>query len=1230
MATAAWYHRDISRVCAEDLLARAGRDGSFLVRDSESVPGAYALCLLFQRHVHTYRILPDPEGLLAVQTSQGVQTNCFRTLGDLVLGYQQPHKGLVTPLLYPVGRETEPGDESSDDEKPGVTWTSGPGPPPANTVPPQGTSVTPGLHLLLLQRLQEITVPSMANELVGLLSEYLRSELPQDLEGLRKGGTGLRNLQRTLGTACESLHSEIDLTLSSLETLAKVFDHPACPLTSLKTQSMGKGTEVDMESLVCKISALCSLLSSLEKRVLKALQDAVANHNLAAQPAPPPEPTPAVKTSARPVPVHSFQVKIVHYGRQTVSVDVDNGVLLFDKKSGAFGVETLSQDRILQLVKFQSSPARLRMIVDSHRNVPRELLFESTRKRDAFCLLLQLMKTRHSKLSEPDLISVFVGSWNMGGSPPPRSLQSWVTCQGLGRVLDETVAALPHDVYALGTQESTQGEREWAEQIKATLRSVTHIDFKLVALQSLWNIRLAVFVKPEHESRISHVNVANVKTGLANTLGNKGAVGVSFLFNGTSFGFVNCHLTSGSEKILRRNQNFQDILRLLSLGDRQLSAFDISLRFTHLFWCGDLNYRLDLDVQDILRHVSKREFSDLMCADQLTRERHKRKAFLNFNEEQILFPPTYRYERGSRDCYLWQKYKTTGVRVNVPSWCDRVLWKSYPQTHIHCTSYGCTDDIITSDHSPVFATFQVGVTSQFISKTDPGSSAEKAWIELEGIEAIVKTSSKAKFFIEFHSYCFEEFRRSSENDSQSCEVPGFLKLGWSSKQMPKLIPIVSDLECLQDQHLLLSIKSCDGFESYGECCVALRSLIGNAAEQFETFLTHRGEEMGSIRGRVRVHVPRDRRRTREKTYEWFCFEKEEKASVKAHLSPPTTRAPTARVAVAPPPTSAPSSYTNPAYFIFEGVPVLRRAQEAPAPRRDPSVVWAKDSVLQLPRLLGRGQDAKAPRRSDFTEIEIPGCLPQFHSSNERHPHPQPQPQPGSSYQLFPAQDKPPMIHSPGGSPNSSLQSRERAPCRDAHRDQRSVYQNPPVLARETARLYKETSRKDRPRIHQDRPLSVRKGPPLYPYVSTRVPHCEPVNPWLLEPSQVGPPGDNSLTALQIAKSLSEVDFLPVDRKLSGRQNVISRQRDLGYDLAVTTERAYCWEKEVSVLHGAPETVRELLCTLGLQRYTLGLSLSGWDDLDYFSGITEEDLQAAGVTNPSHRRRILENLPRIWD
>lgn len=30
-------------------------------------------------------------------------------------------------------------------------------------------------------------------------------------------------------------------------------------------------------------------------------------------------------------------------------------------------------------------------------------------------------------------------------------------------------------------------------------------------------------------------------------------------------------------------------------------------------------------------------------------------------EGDISFPPTYRYERGSRDSYMWQKFKPTGV-----------------------------------------------------------------------------------------------------------------------------------------------------------------------------------------------------------------------------------------------------------------------------------------------------------------------------------------------------------------------------------------------------------------------------------------------------------------------------------------------------------------------------------------------------------------------------------------
>lgn len=67
----------------------------------------------------------------------------------------------------------------------------------------------------------------------------------------------------------------------------------------------------------------CNTANYLLIKVLKALQDAVTNHNLAVQPSPPPpEPTSiivtSVKNQARQLPVHSFQVN--HAEKVTVYI----------------------------------------------------------------------------------------------------------------------------------------------------------------------------------------------------------------------------------------------------------------------------------------------------------------------------------------------------------------------------------------------------------------------------------------------------------------------------------------------------------------------------------------------------------------------------------------------------------------------------------------------------------------------------------------------------------------------------------------------------------------------------------------------------------------------------------------------------------------------------------------------------------------------------------------------
>uniref|UniRef100_A0A8C4R8Z8 phosphatidylinositol-3,4,5-trisphosphate 5-phosphatase n=1 Tax=Eptatretus burgeri TaxID=7764 RepID=A0A8C4R8Z8_EPTBU len=856
-----------------------------------------SFCLRFQNHVHTYRILPDEEGNLAVQTNQGVQAVRFQTLADLVSTYQQPNQGLVTPLLFPV--ETEKEKDSPDDRDYSDGEDEKPPLPPrtvSSTLLPFAsvTSVSEtsrAIANIFLQRWLDSDCATGGGFALSV-AEYLRNGLPLDVETSRGGQTTLVHLESFLTTCTRSLSSEVDKLKKQLDSLLNIFC-PYEPQSPAKT-AIQEG-DPGISSVCTKLYVLSDQLGSTECKMLKSLKD-ITGVPIPNQPSAQglglstPQAISAVPfTSAhrvRLIPIQSFDVKVdgslaelTKIGKpqkMVFKVDVEGGKMAILKRPKDTPEESnvFSHKRILQLIKSQRTPSKLGILFDKEkeRNQRRDFVFETPRKREAFCQLMQQMKNRHSEQGEPDLISIFIGTWNMGSSPSPRHIHSWLTSKGLGRTRDETTTSVPHDVYVLGSQENSLGEREWAEQVRCSLREITGLDFRTVASHGLWNMKLLVLVKSEHENRISHVNTSCVKTGLANTLGNKGAVGASFLFGGTSLGFVNSHLTSGNEKTSRRNQNYLDILRFLSLGDKRLNSFDITSRFTHLFWFGDLNYRLDMDVQEIIAHVSKKEFEPLLKVDQLNLEREKNKVFLRFNEEEIAFPPTYRYERGTRDSYAWQKFKTTGVRVNVPSWCDRILWKSYPETHLICSSYGCTDDIVSSDHSPVFATFEVGVTSQFVSKK---VSVEESYIKFESVEAIVKTNSRTKFFLEFYSSCLEGSCKSAENDTQQSEVINFLKLGWSDLQLPTLKPMISDLEYLQDQHLLLSIKSMDGFESYGECCIALKSMIGSTSQQFETFLSHRGEETGNVRGWMKVQVPMDRLATRERLYDWISIDTED-------------------------------------------------------------------------------------------------------------------------------------------------------------------------------------------------------------------------------------------------------------------------------------------------------------------------------------------------------------------
>uniref|UniRef100_A0A8C7GAK7 phosphatidylinositol-3,4,5-trisphosphate 5-phosphatase n=1 Tax=Oncorhynchus kisutch TaxID=8019 RepID=A0A8C7GAK7_ONCKI len=767
-------------------------------------------CEMYQNCVYTYRILPNEDRKLSVQASEGVPIQLFSVLSDLVETFYSPNMGLATHLQFPVQKEEEPEEEAEPVKCP-------PQLPPRNSKETQGGDSRGSDDILWVHIVHFVSICHQKS-----IEEYFHTSVSLDAEQVQNGNPSLPHLKKLTMGICKQLNSEISRSLPTLETFQRLLDQQLSPgIGRLRTQVSADSDQ----SVSFRLEQLTKLLYSIEEKAKTAVfewagYDGGHRRSL--------------------IPPITFEVKSELLGLTTkmfLKVDVETGKIYFKKSKDGPEDKYFVHNKILQLVKSQKVAKLVIMVeTEKEKTLRKEFVFDDTKKREGFCQLLQQMKNKHSDKPEPDMITVFVGTWNMGNASPPHNIASWFQCKGQGKTRDDTADHIPHDIYVFGTQEDPLGEKEWIDTLKSALRGTTNISFKQIATQTLWNIRIVVLAKPEHENRISHIFSDSVKTGIANALGNKGAVGVSFMFNGTSFGFVNSHLTSGSEKKIRRNQNYVSILRFLNLGDKKLNPFDITHRFTHLFWFGDLNYRIELpstEAESIVTKIKQQHYQELLCRDQLTIEKGEEKVFLHYDEEEITFAPTYRFERDTRERYAYTKAKATGTKYNLPSWCDRVLRKSYPLVHVFCQSYGCTNDIMTSDHSPVFSTFEVGVASQFVSKH--GTVSNFARQSGTSITAYILST---------------EFVKSSEGENQD-HSDGSIKVRFGNQV--ELIPIISDPEYLLDQHILLCVKSTDCDESYGEGCVALRAAESSYTE-FHITLTHHGERTGTLMGGVQLRT----------------------------------------------------------------------------------------------------------------------------------------------------------------------------------------------------------------------------------------------------------------------------------------------------------------------------------------------------------------------------------------
>ncbi|XP_062866738.1 SH2 domain-containing protein 1A-like [Trichomycterus rosablanca] len=111
------YFGQIGKHDAERLLGKYGKDGSFLLRDSQSVQGALCLCVRKAPFVHTYRIAHSPQGW-AVEADNSEKLEWFQSLDKLIACYRKLTPSNMVPLLFPFEKRCIEKVEKQNSEKP--------------------------------------------------------------------------------------------------------------------------------------------------------------------------------------------------------------------------------------------------------------------------------------------------------------------------------------------------------------------------------------------------------------------------------------------------------------------------------------------------------------------------------------------------------------------------------------------------------------------------------------------------------------------------------------------------------------------------------------------------------------------------------------------------------------------------------------------------------------------------------------------------------------------------------------------------------------------------------------------------------------------------------------------------------------------------------------------------------------------------------------------------------
>lgn len=314
------------------------------------------------------------------------------------------------------------------------------------------------------------------------------------------------------------------------------------------------------------------------------------------------------------------------------------------------------------------------------------------------------LNLRSKEYSSYKDIIVYSSTFNVNGTCSEADIHEWIFPTSKYKVEKS------YDLVFIGFQEivelsagqmvntHSQNRLFWEVKIKECLNKQNPEGCKYVSLWSgqIGGIALLLFIKEKELSNVSNIEGAIKKTGLGGMSANKGGVAVSFHYSNTDICLVASHLAAGLSNVDERHNNYKTIAKGIKFSkNRRIKDHDA------VIWLGDLNYRIGLTNDQVKPLIEQGQFGKIFEYDQLNKQMADGETFPFFDEMEIKFPPTYKYDNGTKNY-------DTGEKQRVPAWTDRILSLSRTKI-IKQLLYDSLTELLFSDHRPVYAIFKISI-----------------------------------------------------------------------------------------------------------------------------------------------------------------------------------------------------------------------------------------------------------------------------------------------------------------------------------------------------------------------------------------------------------------------------------------------------------------------------------------------------------------------------------------